>query len=228
MTVIGVVAPMPSELRPFVRAAGLERSGDRFTGTVGRYDVVATRCGVGMESAARTAERLMANGGVDRVVVIGVAGGVDASLPIGTVVRPEVVADGVGGAEYRPDHWGPGAPRGRIATFDDFDAEMEAIDDLQRQGVAAVDMETAAVLQVCEARGVPCSVFRAISDNATDGSVDAATASMLRPDGTPDVAAAFRYVLRRPWCIPKLARLGRDVNRAARAAARAALEVMQT
>lgn len=227
MTVIGVVAPMRSELRPFVRAAGLERSGDRFGGRVGRYDVVATTCGVGMERAARTAGELIANDHVDRVVVIGIAGGVDTSLPIATVIRPEVVVDGVSGPEYRPDHWGTGAPRGRIATFDDFETEMEVMHDLRHQGVTAVDMETAAVVQVCEARGVPCSVFRAVSDDATDGSVDAATADMLRPDGTPDVKAALRYLLRRPWRIPRLARLGRDANRAAKAAARAALEVMQ-
>jgi nucleoside phosphorylase len=34
-------------------------------------------------------------------------------------------------------------------------------------------METAAVAEVCEERGVPWSVVRAISDRASDGSVDA-------------------------------------------------------
>lgn len=199
MAFVGVIAPMPSELRPFVQGAGLERSGDRFVGVVGEHRVVAVTCGVGMERAARTAEQLVANDRVHRVIVI----------------------DGASGAEYRPDHWGPGEPQGRIATFDEFEAEMEVMGDLQREGVTAVDMETAAVLQMCDARGVPCSVFRAISDDATDGSVDAATAAMLHPDGTPDVNAALRYMLRRPWRIPRLVRLGLDSRRAARAAAEA-------
>ncbi len=189
--------------------------------------MTATTCGVGMARAARTAEQLIANDRVDRVVVIGIAGGVDTSLPIASVIRPEIVVDGVSGAEYRPDHWTRDVPRGRIATFDDFETEMDMMEDLQRRQVTAVDMETAAVLQMCDARGVPCSVFRAISDNATDGSVDAGTAAMLHADGTPDVKAALRYIARRPWRIPRLARLGRDSGRAAGAAARAAVEALR-
>ena len=88
-------------------------------------------------------------------------------------------------------------------------------------------METAAVAAVCERRGCPFTAFRAISDNATDGSVDAAVAGMLHPDGTPDTGAALRYMVRKPWRIPRLLRLGRDSQRAAKAAADAAIAALR-
>lgn len=222
-----VVAAMPSELQPFVRALELQRADDVHTGVVRTHDVVATTMGVGMTEAARTTERLLQAGGIDRVLVVGIAGGIDSSLPIGHVVTPEVVVDGETGAEYRPPPWDPVRPSGRLVTYHDFQTEMALMERLQQEGFAAIDMETAAVAAVCERHGCPYSVFRAISDNATDGSVDAAIAGMLRPDGSPDLGAVVRYVLRRPWRIVRLARLGRDARTASRAAARAAVTALR-
>ena len=52
---------------------------------------------------------------------------------------------------------------------------------LLKSGATAVDMETAAVAAVCERKGTPYAVFRAISDYATDGSVDAACRDACTP-----------------------------------------------
>ena len=223
---VGVLAPMPMELKPFATALGLERDGDLSRGTLAGHEVVATITGVGMTRAAAATERLLAIG-VDRVIVIGIAGGVDTALPIGTVVTPEVIVDGAQGTEYRLPAWSPVTPQRRIVTYDDFDVEIQVMGRLQEEGYAAVDMETAAVAAVCEREGVAYSVFRAISDNATDGSVDSAIAGMLHPDGTPDARAALLYMLRRPWRIPRMARLGRDSQRAAQAAADAAIAALR-
>jgi hypothetical protein len=46
---------------------------------------------------------------------------------------------------------------------------------------------------------------------------------MAKPDGSPNVAAVVRYVVTHPHKIPMLARLGRDLNTATTAAARAAV-----
>lgn len=226
MSRVAVLAAMRSELRPFVRAAGLRREGDVLTGVVGSHDVVATIMGVGMDGAARTTERVLAAADVGRVIVIGIAGGIDTSLPIGHVLTPELVVDWEAGSEYRPTPWDGVTPAGSLVTFNNFDVEIERMAELLARGFAAVDMETAAVAAVCETRGCAWSAFRAISDNATDGSVDAGTAALVRPDGTPDLGGAVRYVLRRPWRIPRLARLGRDAGRAARAAAGAAIAAL--
>ncbi|MGH9214446.1 MAG: hypothetical protein ACRD2C_27825 [Acidimicrobiales bacterium] len=230
-----VLAAMRSELRPFVRATGIRRTGadadadpaaPTYAGRVGGHEVVATTMGVGMAGAARTAERVLESHDVDLLVVVGIAGGIDATLPIGHVLVPEVVVDGGTGGEYHPPTWDPVAVHGRLVTYDSFQTEPEVLADLQRKGFAAIDMETAAVAAVCERRSCPYAVIRAISDNATDGSVDAAVAAMARADGTPDLRAALRYVVRRPWRIPHLVRLGTDAHRAARAAADAAVAAL--
>jgi adenosylhomocysteine nucleosidase len=224
---VAVLAAMPLELRPFAKAVGLRRTDDLFTGKLGGLDIVATIMGVGMTRAAHTAEHMVAARNVDLLVVIGICGGIDPALPIGHVITPEVVVDGATRTEYRPPAWGPIEARGRIVTYDDFDAERRAMGELQQQGFAGVDMETAAVAAVCARQSCPYAVFRAISDNATDGSVDAAVAAMARPDGTPDTAAALRYMLRRPWSIPRLLRLGRGSQLAARNAAAAAIRALR-
>jgi hypothetical protein len=94
--------------------------------------------------------------------------------------------------------------------------------------VLAIDMETAAVAAVCERRGRPWSVFRALSDRAGDPLVGADVLALAGEDGEPDLAAVFRFLLRRPWRLPLLVRLGRDSSRATRAAAAAAVRALQT
>jgi hypothetical protein len=74
---------------------------------------------------------------------------------------------------------------------------------------------------------VAWSVFRAISDTLADGVVDASTVGMVRPDGSTNVGAALRYILRRPQTIPRLARLGRGTKLATTVAARAAVSACQ-
>ncbi len=87
-------------------------------------------------------------------------------------------------------------------------------------------METAAIAKVCEERGVPWSVVRAISDRASDGSVDAAIVGLTRPDGRPDFLATARYLIRHADAVPRLVRLGRGAKLATQRAADAAIKAV--
>jgi hypothetical protein len=53
------------------------------------------------------------------------------------------------------------------------------------------------------------------------------TFGLAHPDGSPDVWAAVCFIARRPWTLPRLIRLGRDAQRAADAAAEAALRELR-
>ncbi len=216
----GVLAPMPSELRPVVKAFGLEKGRrgelDGHVGSAGPHDVIATTTGIGTELATEAATRMLDRGEVDHVVVVGIAGGM--STAVRTLVIPEAVEDWPDGNSYVPAPLGNLTGNGIIVTSDEFGYPAEVNAAFLERGVVAVDMETASVAKVCAERGVPWSAVRAISDPA-DGDVDLDTINLVKPDGTPDAGASIRYLLRHPWRLPHLMKLGRDAMAAATVAA---------
>jgi nucleoside phosphorylase len=180
--------------------------------------------GIGTRAAAAATERLLDATKLDHVLVVGIAGGVDAQQPIGALIAPEVVVDGTTGREFRPAQLGDLPPHGRLVTWDRLVTGREEAAELRRSGVVGLDMETAAVAAVCERRGCPWSVFRAISDRVTDGTTDPAVLALAGPDGGGDPRAVARYLLAKPWRIVRLARLAFGTLRAANAAADAAIQ----
>ena len=221
---VGVLAPMKSELKPVVKAFGLEPAQidgvSVHTGTVGNADVVATLTGIGTGLATKATERLLALGEFDRVMVVGIAGSVGPTVNIGDLVIPEVVVDGTTGSEYRPAPIESPAPRGSIHTSDDFIVDRERLALLIAQGVIAVDMETGSVAAVCAARGVAWSTVRAISDRAEDGDVE--MVKLANADGSPNAAAIAKYFAKHPGRVPYMVKVGRDALTAAKNAAEAA------
>jgi adenosylhomocysteine nucleosidase len=64
----------------------------------------------------------------------------------------------------------PRVHRGLVASGDQFMDDRFRLDELNKAlpGLVAVEMEGAAVAQVCYELGVPCAVLRTISDNANE------------------------------------------------------------
>jgi len=228
---IVILAPMRSELRPLVRALSLQRSasGDRslMWGTLGRIEVVATTTGIGTKAAAQTAERILDSGPIRHLVVVGVAGGIGPSIDVGDLVVPQLVIDLPTGTEYQPSILGDVEPRGTLATSDELVSDPAQAARLERQGVIAVDMETAAIAAVCKRRQCPWSVFRAISDRADDGSTDPAVFGLAGPHGEPRLGAVARFVLSNPKHIQQLARLAQGLSLATHVAATAAVSALR-
>ena len=213
---VGILAPMPSELRPVVKAMGLTRDADGLhVGRVGAVDVVAMRTGMGLALATAAATRLLDHTAVDHVMVVGIAGGLGSTL-VGELVCPEIVVERSTATEFRATPFASAS--GRISSSDEFALESDLVDRLAAAGVRAVDMETAAVAAVCAARGCAWSAVRVISDLVEDHP-DAAVLGLANADGSPNAAAALRFMAAHPGRIPQLLRLGRDASRAARAAA---------
>jgi nucleoside phosphorylase len=218
---------MQPELRPLVRPLSLRRrdGGALWSGALGGQSVVATITGIGTAPAADAAERVL-DLGVRHVVVVGVAGGIGTSVAIGDLVVPERVLDLESGALHRPAGLGSETPRGTLVTCGKLVTDLEVIGRLEREGAIAIDMETSAVAAVCERRGCPWSVFRAISDHADDGSSDPALLALGGPDGSGDLAAVARFLLRQPWRVVQLARLARGLHLATTRAAQAAVRAL--
>jgi nucleoside phosphorylase len=205
----------------------LERDGAVYRGRVGNVGVVAMLTTMGMPAGAAAAQRILELG-VDWVMVVGVAGGVDHTVPIGSVVVPEVVLDRDTGATFRPSPSGDIEPRGVLSCSNELFTAADGLAEMERQGVIAVDMETAAVAAVCEKAGTPWSVFRGISDYADSGLVDDALFAMTRPDGTADPDVIGRYLEQHPERLEGLAQLAHDSELATEAAAAAAVRACAT
>ena len=225
---VGVLAPMPSELGPVVKAMRLTRSAASepavHVGTVGAVDVIAMRTGMGLSLATRATTDLLDTYDVDHVLVVGIAGGIGDSR-VGDVLRPTAVVDRSTGTRYDATAL-TGDLDGVVSCSDEFLVDPERVAALVADGVRALDMETSAVAAVCVARSVPWSAVRVISDLSSDHP-DASVLDLAHPDGTPNARAAIPFLLKNPRRIPGLVRLGRDSMRAARAAAAEAHRQLQ-
>lgn len=217
---------MKPELLPVVKAMSLQRQKlgdlDVSIGKVGNVEVVATMTGIGMEPATKVTEALLDAAKIDHVIVVGIAGGIVPNVKLGDLVVPEVVVDERTGKEYRQRPLDGGAVRGVIQSSDELLLDIEEINRRRDRGVFALDMETGAVAAVCEARGVPWSTYRGISDLAGDSAIDADIMKLSGPDGSGNLGALARYLLPKPWRILGLVRLTRGMRAATHAAAAAA------
>jgi adenosylhomocysteine nucleosidase len=227
---IAFVCAMPIELSPLVKKLSLTAThidGVKVhAGTLDGRDVVAIVTGMGTKLASEATERLLDATPVERVVVVGITGAVENETPIGTLVLPEVVVNSETGAEYRPEPLAEGTPHGKMWTGDDLLTDLDVIAGLRARGVVSLDMETAAIAESCERRGIPWSVFRVISDRATDGSIDEEVFRLSNQDGTPNGRAVAAYFAKHPGRIPRMARLAKGAKLATKTAADAAIRAV--
>jgi len=226
------ICAMPMEARPLVRKLSLTASTiggvPAWSGVLGARTVVAIVTGMGTELARGGTERLLEAIPVKRVLVVGITGALENVTAIGTLVLPELVVNGTTGDEYRPSPLGAGTPAGTMWTTDGLITDPDVLAGLRARGVVALDMETAAIAAVCDGRGVPWSVFRVISDRASDGTITEEVFHLSNQDGSPNPAAILRYFLRHPGRIPRMARLATGARRAAETAADAAIRACST
>lgn len=229
MATIALVCAMPMELRPLTKRLRLRKAtigdADLREGALGDHRIVAIVTGMGTELAAQATERLLSVTTAERVLVVGITGAVDNETPIGTLVLPEVVVNSETGSEHRPHPLGSGTSAGVMWTTNALTPPDE-LAALRERGVVSLDMETAAIAACCEQHGIPWSVFRAISDRASDGSVNEEIFKLSNQDGSPNPVAVIRYVLRHPHHIPRLAAMGRNAKLATERAADAAIAAL--
>ncbi|MEQ1785902.1 MAG: hypothetical protein ABL966_02525 [Acidimicrobiales bacterium] len=226
MATLAFVCAMPMELTPLARRLRLQRTDAHGlalrSGSLGDHQVVALATGMGTELATTATDRLLDAVPADRVLVFGITGAVDDDVPIGTVVHPALVVHSETGSEHRPEPLGGEPAHGTMWTTNAI-TRAEELPALRARGVICLDMETAAIAACCEARSVPWSVHRAISDRATDGTVDDEVFHLSNPDGTPNPRAVARYVVRHPHRLPALARMAKGARLATASAADAAI-----
>lgn len=231
MGTLAFVCAMPMELTPLAQRLGLHRTDVQGltvrSGSLGHHRVVALATGMGTTLASRSTETLLDAVDADRVLVFGITGAVDDHTPIGTVVHPALVVHSETGSEHRPEQLGDDPAHGTMWTTNVI-TRAEELPALRARGVICLDMETAAIAACCEARAIPWSVHRAVSDRATDGSVDDEVLHLSNQDGTPNPRAVARYVLRHPHRLPGMVRMAKGAKLATVHAAEAAIEAARS
>lgn len=177
---------------------------------------VAVICGNGSQLVAALEATIKR--GISGIISFGIAGGLAPDLAPGDWV----VASGVVTAQERfptDPIWRrklldvlPQAMHADIAGVDTPVVEAAAKRALgERTGTTAVDMESHIAARMAAMHGLPFAACRVIIDPAHRRLPPAAMVG-LRPDGTPDVGAVFRSVLRRPHQLPALARIALDAG----------------
>lgn len=151
-------------------------------------EVILLRCGVGKVNAAM-ATMMLAEDGVNCIISSGVAGGAEPTLNVGDVVvgMTYIYHDVYCGQEL-PKGQVQGEPltydadsrlaklafelpiekrvMGTVASGDQFIDTKGAMGSILDQfpGVAAVDMESCAIAQICNKKNIPFISFRMVSD----------------------------------------------------------------
>jgi nucleoside phosphorylase len=220
------------ELAPLVRKLRLvedDIDGIRVQrGAIDARPVVAIVTGMGPPLAREGTTRLLDAIAIAHVMSVGITGALEDETPIGTLVLPEVVIDSATGREWTPAPVGEGSPAGKMWTTDGLTKNPEALAGLRARGVVALDMETAAIAECCSDRKVPWSVFRVISDRATDEQIDDEVFHMSNMDGTPNHEAIAAYFDKHPDAVERMSRLGEQATLAADLAADAAIAAVRT
>ncbi|MDE6300780.1 MAG: 5'-methylthioadenosine/adenosylhomocysteine nucleosidase [Muribaculaceae bacterium] len=192
---IAIIAAMSKELNlllPLIENASTVTMNDTVfhTGRIGRHDVVALRSGIGKVNAAVATLTLIENFHPSLVINTGVAGGTGNAQVLDVVIPARIAYHDVwcgpdtvwGQAAGSPKYFvcplptdlvsGLGAKTGLLASGDIFVSrpeEVKRILELYPDAVA-VDMESAAIAQVCHIKNVPFVCIRVISD--TPGAAD--------------------------------------------------------
>lgn len=227
---VAFVCAMPMEIIPLKRKLSLKKavigSLEVYAGSLDDRPVVAIVTGIGSTLAAKGVQRLVEAIDIEQVVVVGITGAVDDEAPIGTLVLPAVVVNGATGAEYRPHRLGGGIPTGKMWTSDQLITDHDVIARMRANGVISLDMETAAIAEICQRRDIPWSVFRAISDRATEVSLDDEVFHLINRDGTFNIKKIGAFLVKHPGRLPALADMARDAKLAAEHAAAAAINAV--
>jgi len=187
---------------------------------------------VGAANAINLRERLdrVDPAGVDAVYSFGVAGALDPALQPGTLlVSTRVLAQGAVPATTT-DSWAAApallaavpsrSARAGVFLGTDVEARDNDLAALRKiradSGAEIVDNESHIAAEFAAAHGLPFIAVRAVSDSIYRQLPPAALLA-LKADGSPDIAAVVKSLLRNPVQIPGLLRTAREYNKALKA-----------
>jgi adenosylhomocysteine nucleosidase len=202
--IIGIIGAMSEEVEILKKEMTVSNKETKakmefFSGNLWGNQVVVVTCGIGKVNAAVCTQVLVDDFKVDKVINVGVAGGIGEHIyPGDVVIATDLVQHDMDTSAFG-DKLGQ-IPRmdtfdfkcdaelvetakaacdevrdfksfvGRIVSGDQFIASVEKIRWLQLEfGALACEMEGGSIAHVCYLNSIPFVVIRSISDNANNG-----------------------------------------------------------
>ncbi|QEL15257.1 Futalosine hydrolase [Limnoglobus roseus] len=176
----------------------------------GRLPVRVLVAGMGLDAAKRAAEGV---GDAALVISAGFCGALNPALKVGDVLTCALNGDAVAAPALRSES--PALPRnGRLLTVPHLVATPHEKRELRdRTAADVVDMEAAAVADVCASRGLSFLAVKAVSDTA-DTALSPRLVNLLAGGRVSPLKAAAAIIVQ-PSILWEFQRLARDTKRAA-------------
>lgn len=221
---IGLVCALPMEIQPFLdRCEHVKKyTGGSYVfrgGFLDRIRVAVVQTGVGFARARAATKALIDAHSPPWILSVGFSGALQPAMKVGDIVVGTSVCD-LHGQELANDVHFPEDPDhglyvGRLLNADEIVRTVEEKQKLAQQFDAlAVDLESLAVAQICEAEKRGFMAIRAISD---DCSVDLPKEilSILGETGAVRAGAALGAVFKRPESFKEMWKMRGDASHAA-------------
>lgn len=202
--IIGIIGAMDEEVEILIKEIKVERQEYKAKmqfnyGDLWGQKVVVVRSGIGKVNAAVCCQILIDDFAVDKIINVGIAGGIGKDIMPGDIVIGDnlvqydmdtsAFGDRIGQIprlevfDFKCDNelislakkacensTNQSSFIGRIVTGDQFVADIDKIKWLNGEfGALACEMEGGSIAQVCYLNNVPFVVIRSISDNANNG-----------------------------------------------------------
>jgi nucleoside phosphorylase len=216
---IAIVAAMPGELAPFVRAAGLSRVQSSNVSVFESDQFVVAHAGMGGARAVASCNAVLSRGPVRLLVSAGWVGALNETRLSQSLQRPRVVIDEATGEQF-PTNLSDGPVLVTVARVADQRVKAQL---QQRWHADLVDMEAAHVARVAFEQRIPFACVRAVSD-AHDAVLPDFNLFNTE-EGQLDFSKLLLWIAVRPWWWPALTRMGLNSAGAARALAAALLQL---
>jgi adenosylhomocysteine nucleosidase len=212
MSKTAIIAAMEREVAPLIRdwkVRTMEHGGRRYR-LFESGDATVVCGGIGAEAARRATEAVIREVDPVRVISVGFAGALDASLQVGHVFEPRTVINAADGVRTEC-----GSGDGILVSSATVAGKEQKIRFRKAYGARAVDMEAAAVAQGAQARVVEFGALKVISD-AADFNLPAVD-RFVAADGNFQSVRFACHVALRPWLWGATIALARNSAKASRA-----------
>ena len=207
-----MVAAMEREVQPLI--AGWHSSERGHEGRTFKFfekkDNVLVCGGMGGAAARHATEAVIALYSPAMVCSVGFAGALQPELKVGDLVVPQRVLDARDGSSAET-----AGGTGILVTVDFVAGKREKIRLAAAYNGLAADMEAAHVARGAQARGVPFSAVKAISDDFAFAMPP--LQRFVGDDGQFQTSRFVRFAMFRPLLWPQLVRLARNSRHAAAA-----------